>query len=439
MSKVSETGSYTPASYTVAHMDDDNNLIRTSMVLYTSSDGITWNRKEGRKDVSSMDVVFSAEALYYKVRTYRWIDESTVYASEYLHESNGVIIGDGRNGRNGQDGNDGKAPRINSQGYWEYWDGTKWINTGVKAQGADGRVGAMPVPTGAYKQGRQYFYNDEVRHIVLYRASGDDRAYPYVVKNYSNSAVTVPPTGRSDDSYWKRFNFFEMVATDLLLADGAYLAEFIFKEGKLMSQRGLFEGREVDISEVPDGKIGAFTPNIVMNGETGDVSIRGSVAAPFQWDYSGGTRVKESIVVTRDNYNYFNGSSYRLYAHDNGKVAYIQNAHNQAVRIIINTYMQDIAKSPHKEVELVEITIPPGAVLAGVIIPSVRELLEFPTGSYKEIINGVLTSVNYRTGLYPITPMEETEETTTGYRKFTVGYTVTKPAKEIKIVAAEGE
>lgn len=433
LSKVSETGSYTPASYTVAHMDDDNNLIRTSMVLYTSSDGITWTRKEGRKDVSSMDVVFSAEALYYKVRTYRWIDESTVYASEYLHESNGVIIGDGRNG---QDGNDGKAPRINSQGYWEYWNGKEWINTGVKAQGADGRVGAMPVPTGAYKQGRQYFYNDEVRHIVLYRASGDDRAYPYVVKNYSNSAVNVPPTGRSDDPYWKRFNFFEMVATDLLLADGAYLAEFIFKEGKLISQRGLFEGREVDISEVPDGKIGAFTPNIVMNGETGDVSIRGSVASPFQWDYSGGTRVKESIVVTRDNYNYFNGSSYPLYAHDNGKVVYIQNAHNQAVRIVINTYMQDIAKSPYKEVELVEITIPPGAVLAGVIIPSVRELLEFPAGSYKETINGVLTSVNYRTGLYPITPMQETEETTTGYRKFTVGYTVTKPAKEIKVVAA---
>lgn len=436
LSKLTSVGGYSPSSYTVAHVDDENNLVRTSMVLYTSSDGLSWTRKEVHKDVSTMTVRVGADATYYKVRTYDWVDRNTSYTSAYRHESNGVVIGDGRDGANGKDGADGKAPRISADGYWEYWDGTKWVRTDIKAKGADGRVGAMPVPTGVYKQGRQYFYNDEVRHIVLYRASGDDRAYPYVVKNYSNSAVTVPPTGRNDDPYWKRFNFFEMVATDLLLADGAHLAKFIFKDGRLISQKGMYEGREVDISEVPEGKIGAFTPNIVMNGETGDVSIRGSVAAPFQWDYSGGTRVKESIVVTRDNYNYFNGSSYRLYAHDNGKAVYIQNANNQAVRIIINTYMQDIAKSPYKEVELVEITIPPGAVLAGVIIPSVRELLEFPGGSYKETINGVLTSVNYRTGLYPITPMEETEETTTGYRKFTVGYTVTKPAKEVKIVAA---
>lgn len=436
LSKLTSVGGYSPSSYTVAHMDDDNNLVRTSMVLYTSPDGLSWTRKEVHKDVSTMTVRVGADATYYKVRTYDWVDGNTSYTSGYLHESNGAVVGDGRNGANGKDGKDGKAPRISPDGYWEYWDGAKWVKTDVKAKGADGRVGAMPVPTGVYKQGREYYYNDHVRHVVLYRAPGDSRMYPYLVRNYSQQPVTVPPTGHTDDPNWVRSNYMEFVATEVIMAEGGYLAGFVFRSEMLISQRGLFEGREVDIADVPSDKIGAFVPNIALDGKRGDITIRGSVATPFEWVYGGGVKVKEAIVITRDNYNYFNGSSYPLYAHDNGKAVYIQNAHNQAVRIIINTYMQDIAKSPYKEVELVEITIPPGAVLAGVIIPSVRELLEFPTGSYKETINGVLTSVNYRTGLYPITPMEETEETTTGYRKFTVGYTVTKPAKEIKVVAA---
>lgn len=436
LSKLTSVGGYSPSSYTVAHVDDDNNLVRTSMVLYTSVDGLTWVRKEMHKDVSTMTVRVGADATYYKVRTYDWVDGNTSYTSGYLHESNGVVVGDGRNGTNGKDGKDGKAPRISADGYWEYWDGTKWVRTDIKAKGADGRVGAMPVPTGVYKQGREYYYNDHVRHVVLYRAPGDSRMYPYLVRNYSPHPITVPPTGHTDDPNWVRSNYMEFVATEVIMAEGGYIAEFIFRGGRMVSQRGLFEGREVDIADVPSDKVGAFVPNIALDGKRGDITIRGSVATPFEWDYSGDSKVKETIIISRDSYNRFNNVGLTFYAHENGKTIRIKNVHDKTVKLHLRMYLQALARDPSKGSEIVEVSIPPGAMLSGIIAPDVRTLQEYPNGVYQEIINGVLTNVGYIVGIHPITPMEETEETTTGYRKFTVGYTVTKPAKEIKVVAA---
>lgn len=433
LSKLTSVGGYSPSSYTVAHMDDENNLVRTSMVLYTSSDGLSWVRKETHKDVSTMAVRVGADATYYKVRTYEWVDGNTSYTSGYLHESNGVVVGDGRDGANGKDG---KAPRISADGYWEYWDGSKWVKTDVKAQGTDGRVGAMPVPTGVYKQGREYYYNDHVRHVVLYRAPGDSRMYPYLVRNYSQQPVTVPPTGHTDDPNWVRSNYMEFVATEVIMAEGGYLAGFIFRSEKLISQRGLFEGREVDIADVPSDKVGAFVPNISLDGKRGDITIRGSVATPFVWDYSGDAKVKETIIISRDSYNRFNNVGLTFYAHENGKTIRIKNVHDKTVKLHLRMYLQALARDPSKGSEIVEVSIPPGAMLSGIIAPDVRTLQEYPNGVYQEIINGVLTNVGYIVGIHPITPMQETETTTSGYRKFVVGYTVTKPAKEIKVVAA---
>lgn len=61
-------------------------------------------------------------------------------------------------------GDDGKAPKV-VDGYWHEWDGSKYTNTGVKAQGEDGRPGEDALSTVLLRQGS---------YKTSYRMIGDD-------------------------------------------------------------------------------------------------------------------------------------------------------------------------------------------------------------------------------------------------------------------------
>lgn len=61
-------------------------------------------------------------------------------------------------------GDDGKAPKV-VDGYWHEWDGSKYTNTGVKAQGEDGRPGEDALSAVLLRQGS---------YKTSYRMIGDD-------------------------------------------------------------------------------------------------------------------------------------------------------------------------------------------------------------------------------------------------------------------------
>lgn len=78
--------------------------------------------------------------------------------------------------------------------------------------------------------------------------------------------------------YWNPFGAsFEAVATYLLLAENANIANLIFKDGKLISQRGVLNGRESD-----DFMAEGFVPNVVIDGITGSLSYLGKSKQPFK-------------------------------------------------------------------------------------------------------------------------------------------------------------
>lgn len=113
--------------------------------------------------------------------------------------------------------------------------------------GTDGQNGKSPVMVfrGNYLPTATYYGNENRLDCVKY---GDT----YYIARIDAGAFNniVPPT----TSKWNDFGAsFESVATNLLLAENANIAGWIFRDGKLHSQSG----------------------NCFLDGKTGDVSIKG--------------------------------------------------------------------------------------------------------------------------------------------------------------------
>lgn len=87
----------------------------------------------------------------------------------------------------------------------------------------------------------------------------------YVARVDAGSFSGKVPT---NTSYWNTFGAqFESIATGLLLADMANIANLIFKDGKLISQDGTVNG--VDSSDYSNAD---FVPNIIIDGTTGIIT-----------------------------------------------------------------------------------------------------------------------------------------------------------------------
>lgn len=85
------------------------------------------------------------------------------------------------------------------------------------------------------------------------------------------TAGTIPAnTNPTNTTYWESFGgVFQSIATGILLAESANIAEFIFKGGKLISQKGtLFGAESTNFSHA------SFIPYISIDGVTGDVTFK---------------------------------------------------------------------------------------------------------------------------------------------------------------------
>lgn len=123
-------------------------------------------------------------------------------------------------GKDGANGQDSYSPYIGSDGYWYYYDdSSQQYVRGRYAQGATGATGATgpagPALTfrGEFSSSKTYYWNEDRRDVVKYNGQY------YIVKSKGST---------NKISGFKVMSSFEMVATDLLLAQTATIAGWNF-------------------------------------------------------------------------------------------------------------------------------------------------------------------------------------------------------------------
>lgn len=210
---------------------------------------------------------------------------------------------DGTDGKDGVDGKDGDTPYIGSDGCW--WVGGKstgkkakgedgetpyigengnwWVGStdlGVKAKGDDGAQGPALLFRGVWDSAKVYYGNANRVDVVYY-----GNQY-YVAKA---TAGTMPAgTLPTNTEYWSEFGAsFDSVATGLLLAEEANIANFIFRNSKMVSQTGE-KGKE----------------NLQLDGVNGIIRLGSLLAltrnALAMFDSSGAARVLIKNVSVGD-------------------------------------------------------------------------------------------------------------------------------------------
>ena len=215
---------YTKAAVIGVHGEDGRGITSvTEMYLATNqSTGVTKNTLGWS---SSVQDISASKPYLYNYEIIRYTDGT---------RSETAVVLIGRWGADGQDGQDGKD--------------------GVSAAG---------VFRGDYSSTKRYYGNstrvDIVRYNSVYYITRTD------APNGTGGFTGVVPT---NTAYWNQFGAsFESVATNLLLAELANIAGWIFRNSRLESQT-LADGTTTDGSTTK-------TPMVFLNGRTGQVAFAG--------------------------------------------------------------------------------------------------------------------------------------------------------------------
>lgn len=94
-------------------------------------------------------------------------------------------------------------------------------NDGIGQTGETGAIGASLRPRGVWNASSEYVWNDEWRDVVQVLVNGQYVSYSVKVKG--TVPVNVKPDSPAGASYWGSAQKFDFVATDLFLAEMAYI------------------------------------------------------------------------------------------------------------------------------------------------------------------------------------------------------------------------
>lgn len=183
----------TPSRPTFATLPTATGAYNWSLDAHYLSSYTTWSSK-GTYDpnTNSIDLIPNT--------SYRWT-EPVKFSGK-----------DGANGADGAKGDDGHSPYI-LNGYWYYYDSSLGWVQGRPAQGETGPAGPALTFRGDFSSSKTYYWNEDRRDVVKYKGQY------YIVKS----------KGSTDEiSGFKVMSSFEMVATDLLLAQTATIAGWNF-------------------------------------------------------------------------------------------------------------------------------------------------------------------------------------------------------------------
>lgn len=147
------------------------------------------------------------------------------------------------------------------------YDGASWSSWSTPTLYAQkGIPGALPT-TRKWKSGETYVRNDRIVDYIIFKDTDETTSWWRVREGYTS----VVAGSRPNTSYFEQISSYEAIATTVLLAEQANLAEFIFKQGQLVSQ---------------DTNSGGV-PNLILNGKTGYIQalsgrFMGSIGTPFK-------------------------------------------------------------------------------------------------------------------------------------------------------------
>ena len=183
----------TPSRPTFATLPTATGAYNWSLDAHYLSSYTTWSSKGTyNPNTNSIDLIPNT--------SYRWT-EPVKFSGK-----------DGANGADGADGNDGHSPYI-LNGYWYYYDSSLGWVQGRPAQGETGPAGPALTFRGEFSSSKTYYWNEDRRDVVKYNGQY------YIVKSKGST---------NKISEFKVMSSFEMVATDLLLAQTATIAGWNF-------------------------------------------------------------------------------------------------------------------------------------------------------------------------------------------------------------------
>lgn len=214
---ISSVGTPSPSSLLVTCKMNIRNSVQLCGDFYLAARKYNGSWIAHVSPVKSFELSVPATAGYtqFAVRAYRTASDANAWNDNYVCEKGIGVSVDGKDGVNG-------------------------IN------GADA---AFMYDNGPWQSGMTYVWNDTRRDKVIHPFNGV--YYNFLVKN-KGASVTAAPTSANGDANWEAMNKLINIATDSLFADGANVANFLFKNGVLRSQNET------------DG-----VANIIMNGKTG--------------------------------------------------------------------------------------------------------------------------------------------------------------------------
>lgn len=211
---ISSVGTPSPSSVLVTCKMNIRNSVQLCGDFYLAARKYNGSWIAHVSPVKSFELSVQATAGYtqFAVRAYRSSSDANSWNDNYVCEKGIGVVTDGKNGNDGKDS-------------------------------------AFPYDNGPWQSGNTYVWNDTRRDKVIHPFNGV--YYNFLVKN-KGASVTAAPTSANGDSNWEAMNKLINIATDSLFADGANVANFLFKNGVLRSQ------------DETDG-----VANIIMNGKTG--------------------------------------------------------------------------------------------------------------------------------------------------------------------------
>lgn len=141
------------------------------------------------------------------------------------------------------------------------------ITIAAVRDGSNGLPGKLPIMM-EWIQGDTHYNNDTVVSYVYYRAGN---TWWRLKDAYTERVATASPS----TTYYQQLSSVEYLVTKVIIAEQGNLAGLIFKDNKLISQKGMINGVESTDYSNP-----SFVPNVYIDGATGEI-VANKLLNPF--------------------------------------------------------------------------------------------------------------------------------------------------------------
>lgn len=136
--------------------------------------------------------------------------------------------------------------------------------------GTQGSSGPIPIQK-EWVVGDTHMNNESVKDFIYVRGSSKNTSYWYTRIAEGDVVAGAAPVGGANVEGYTRVDWMRNLALMFLLAEEANLANFIFKDNKLISIRGTVNGVETNYSGQAN-----FKPYIIIDGKTGKIYAEGA-------------------------------------------------------------------------------------------------------------------------------------------------------------------